>query len=179
MDIPMKNSIIALFGVVGLLGCSEEHSQSLSRSESLTRAGILTDITEKEAPLGTQVGNPFDPYELALLLNGDSIDSESIQILPTDIFSCSSLIDVSEFEEELGEGSLSLTYFVMVGDQDSPLRRNFMHQVRGQGLFDLFGLGSNLSLRCQAVIYTASYQIVFSHTTEAISCLNCGLEDPL
>lgn len=123
--------------------------------------------------LGTQIGNPLDPYQLALLLNGERPEP-SVQISAEDEFTCESMIDVSDFEAELQSGSLRLTYFILAKDLDSLRKRNYLNTVTGQGLFSGFGLGSNLEIKCQAVIYTPSFQSVFSHTSEPAYCYNCG-----
>ncbi len=152
--------------ILFLAACQEQQSDSLFKELNKNDPSML---------MGTQIGNPTDSsdYELALRLNSEQILTPNISLIASDVLDCVSTIDVSAFETDLAIGNLLLTYFVL-GERDDGFKRNFMHQVTGQMLFNSFGQGSNLSLRCQAVIYTPSYQVVFSETSSVITCQNCG-----
>ncbi len=154
--------------ILFLAACQEQQSNSVFEELKDNNPASL---------MGTQIGNPTDSsdYELALRLNSEQISTPNISLVASDILDCVSTIDVSAFETDLDIGNLLLTYFV-IGERDDGFKRNFIHEVTGQMLFNSFGQGSNLSLQCQAVIYTPSYQVVFSEKSSVITCFNCGGE---
>jgi len=166
----IKSKLILIFSAFSLLGflsaCADQSN------ENRTRDFKLNPDTQLQ---GTQIGNPVDLYPNAVrvLINNEAPSSSDITINAEDTFTCDSQIDLSEFEQELNELGLILTYFIKV-TSDQGIVRNFMHQVMGSAIVHYFGAGSNLVLVCQAIIYTQAYEIVYDEFSAPLSCSNCG-----
>lgn len=160
-----------LLFILVLSGCAGPESSGSSPGPRLSDS-LNTDQT---GLLGTQVGNPND-YGVSLLMNNQNPNANHVTINAEDIFSCDSQIDqtvINNFEQELNELNLFLTYFIKV-TSDQGVVRNFMNQVSGRAIVTYFGVGSNLILRCQAVIFTPSYEIVYDEFSDSIYCNDCG-----
>ncbi len=171
-----RSNCILILQAFGLLICLSACADEVSKS-SLTKAQDTPDSLRGSSDqlMGTQIGNPIDPYPnmVRVLINEEVPSSEAVTIHAEDTFTCDSQIDLGEFEQDLNQLGLTLTYFIKVTN-DHNLVRNFMHQVRGSAIVHYFGAGSNLILVCQAIIYTSNYQTVYNEFSAPLTCSNCG-----
>ncbi len=159
--------VLSTFSILSFLSaCSDQLSEN---SGHKPQSDLETQLQ------GTQIGNPADNYPNAVrvLINSDAPSSSEITINAEDTFTCDSQIDLGEFEQNLNELGLMLTYFIKVTN-DQGVVRNFMNQVLGSAIVAYFGAGSNLTIICQAIIYTQSYEIIYDEFSAPLTCSNCG-----
>jgi len=158
--------IVALHLLTFMTGCGQSGVSTPSTSSGLETRSIDDQGIGFQ---GTQVGNP-----LILLINGQAPASADVSLSSTDQVDCSS-IDLTDYQAQIDSGELLLQYFVLA-KRDDGFVRNFLDQVMGQTLFNVFGLGSNLELVCQAVVFTAQFEKVFSQKSNPVFCSHCGGE---
>ncbi len=156
--------IVAFQLLTVMTGCGQSSVLTPSSSSSLETRSIDDQGIGFQ---GTQVGNP-----LILLINGQAPASSEVFLSSADQVDCSS-IDLAEYQSQIDSGELLLQYFVLA-KRDDGFVRNFLGQVMGQTLFNVFGLGSDLELVCQAVVFNAQFQKVFSQKSEPVFCFACG-----
>jgi hypothetical protein len=156
--------IVAVHLLTLLTGCG----QSTLLPPSTASVSEKRSIEDQEIGFqGTQVGNP-----LILLINGQAPSIPAVSLSSSDQVDCSS-IDVTDYQAQIESGELLLQYFVLA-KRDDGFARNFLGQVSGQTLFNVFGVGSNLELICQAVVFTLQFEKVFSQKSDSVLCSNCG-----
>ena len=157
-----------------IAGCAEQSALTPESDDS--KALIIQDPTSTSLLSGTEIGNPVDEtiYALSVLINDAEPQSNEVQLVSSDRISCSQ-IDISEFQGQIDDGTLLVSYFVMARREDG-FRRNYMGQIRAGALIATFGVGSNIKFQCQVIVYNHSYQTLLSEKSELLSCNNCGAQ---